>query len=238
LAADPHHTLMIKAAIFDMDGLLIDSEPLWKQAERRIYETVDVFVDDGFLRQTEGLRLADSIRLVHSIRPFTSKTEAQLAEEITLAMCDLILERGEALPGVYETLEFFLNRRIPMALASSSASVLISAVVRKLSLERYFRTVRSGDREVFGKPHPQIFISTAQDLDVTPTECMVFEDSLNGVLAAKAARMFCVAVPDRHAYDDSRMAIADVKLRSLEDFNGKLMVGDSSLRSAIATRGG
>ena len=215
---------MIKAAIFDMDGLLIDSEPLWRQAERRIYETVGVFVDDNFLRQVEGLRLDEAIQFVYNIHPFATKTKTQLAAEIMQAMCDLIQEKGEALPGVHKTLEFFLNKKIPMALASSSAEVLITTVIRKLSMQKYFTAIRSGEHEKFGKPHPQIFISTAQDLDLNPTECVVFEDSLNGVLAAKAARMFCIAVPDRHGYDDSRMTIADVKLKSLEEFSEELIV--------------
>ena len=219
----------VRAAIFDMDGLLIDSEPLWKQAERRIYETVDVFVDDDFLRQTEGLRLAESIQLVNSLRPFSTKTNEQLSDEITGAMCDMILTKGEALPGVYEALDFFKSRNIPVALASSSAHQLISIVMRKLSLEKYFSVISSGEHEPFGKPHPQIFISTAQDLQVDPTDCVVFEDSINGVLAAKAARMFCIAVPDRHGYEDSRLAIADVKLRSLEDFNEELLLRHRTL---------
>lgn len=228
---------MIKAAIFDMDGLLIDSEPLWKQAERRIYETVDVFVDDDFLRQTEGLRLAESIQLVYSLKPFTTKTKEQLTDEITNAMCEMISNKGEALPGVYETLDFFKRRNIPVALASSSAELLISTVIRKLSLEKYFSAIRSGEHERFGKPHPQIFISTAHDLQVDPTDCLVFEDSINGVLAAKAARMFCIAVPDRHGYDDSRLAIADIKLRSLEEFNEELLVRHRRLESKTAGGG-
>lgn len=207
-----------------MDGLLIDSEPLWKQAERQIYETIDVFVDDAFLRQTEGLRLAESIQLVRSLKPFSTKTNEQLIDEITDAMCDMILTKGEALPGVYETLDFFRSRNIPVALASSSAQQLITIVIRKLSLETYFSVIRSGEHEPFSKPHPQIFISTAKDLQVDPTDCVVFEDSINGVLAAKAARMFCIAVPDRHGYEDSRLAIADVKLKSLEDFNEELLL--------------
>lgn len=214
----------VRAAIFDMDGLLIDSEPLWKQAERRIYETVDVFVEDDFLRQTEGLRLAESVELVHSLKPFSTKTKEQLIEEITDAMCTMILTKGEALPGVYEALDFFCSRNIPVALASSSGHQLITAVIRKLSLATYFSVIRSGEHEPFSKPHPQIFISAAQDLQVDPTDCVVFEDSINGVLAAKAARMFCIAVPDKHGYEDSRLAIADVKLRSLEDFNEELLL--------------
>ena len=106
-----------------------------------------------------------------------------------------------------------------MALASSSHEILIQTVIKKLSLEKYFLVTRSGQHEKYGKPHPQIFISTAQALNVYPTDCIVFEDSLNGILAAKAARMYCIAVPDIHRFNEPRMAIADLKLKSLEEFN-------------------
>jgi HAD superfamily hydrolase (TIGR01509 family) len=202
-----------------MDGLLIDSEPFWKHAERTVYETVGVYIDDNFLRQVEGLRIDEAIQFVYNIHPFTKKTKAQVETEIIQTMRSLILEKGEALPGAYKVLDYFYNEKIPLALASSSAVVLMDAVIEKLGLQKYFIITRSGQHETFGKPHPQIFISTAQALNVYPTECMVFEDSLNGILAAKAARMFCVAVPDKHRYDDNRMAIADVKLKSLEDFS-------------------
>jgi mannitol-1-/sugar-/sorbitol-6-/2-deoxyglucose-6-phosphatase len=162
--------------------------------------------------------------LVQSLKPFSKKTREQLMEEITEAMREMIVAKGEALPGVYETLDFFRSRSVPLALASSSDHQLISTVLRKLSLEAYFSVIRSGEHEPFGKPHPQIFISTARDLRVEPADCVVFEDSINGVLAAKAAGMFCIAVPDRHGYEDSRLAIADVKLRSLADFKEELLL--------------
>lgn len=209
----------MKAAIFDMDGLLIDSEPFWKYAERKVYETVGVFIDDEFLRQVEGLRIDEAIQFVYDRYPFTSKSKAQVEAEIIETMRQLILEKGVALPGVYQTLDLFYENKIPMALASSSSEVLIAAVIEKLSLQKYFIVTRSGEHEKFGKPHPQIFISAAQALNVYPTECMVFEDSLNGMLAAKAARMYCIGVPDIHRFDDPRMAIADRKLKSLNEFN-------------------
>ncbi len=214
---------MINAVIFDMDGLLIDSEPFWKQAERAVYETVDVSIDDNFLRQVEGLRLDEAIQFVYDRHPFAKKTKKQVEVEIIQMMIDLIREKGKALPGVYQTLDYFKSKNIPLALASSSAEVLIQAVLKKLSLVSYFQFTRSGQLENFGKPHPQIFISTAQLLHVNPTQCLVFEDSLNGILAAKAARMFCIAVPDQHRFEDPRLSIADHKIKSLIDFKEALI---------------
>lgn len=211
------------AAIFDMDGLLLDSEPLWRQVSRRIYATVDVLVDDDFLSQTEGLRLVDSIQLVYGFKPFSKKTRERIGEEITDAMCDMIRSHGEALPGVYRTLQFFRSRGIPVALASSSGRRVIAAVVDKLSLEGCFAVTRSGEQESEGKPSPQIFLSTARELRADPSRCVVFEDSVNGVLAAKAAGMFCIAVPDPRGRADPRFAIADARLGSLEEFEESVL---------------
>lgn len=79
---------MIKAVIFDMDGLLIDSEPFWKYAERTVYETVDVFIDDDFLRQVEGLRIDEAIQFVYDRYPFTKKPKYRLKRKL-LKPCEI-----------------------------------------------------------------------------------------------------------------------------------------------------
>jgi mannitol-1-/sugar-/sorbitol-6-/2-deoxyglucose-6-phosphatase len=208
----------VRAAIFDMDGLLIDSEPLWRVAERDVYERAGLHVTEELLKRTEGLRLAESVQLVLDEVGGQQLSRNDLELEITLSMEELLTAQGAPMPGVHETLETLRRCGIPTALASSSSRPLVAAVIRKLGLQGCFTAVCSGDQEAFGKPHPQIFLSAARGLQVDPVNCMVFEDSLNGVLAAKAARMFCVAVPSPYSFDDPRLAIADVKLRSLLQF--------------------
>jgi HAD superfamily hydrolase (TIGR01509 family) len=214
-----------------MDGLLIDSEPFWKNAEKEVYARMGVHVSDEFLRQVEGVRLDEAIAFVHLHYPFTGKTFPEVENEIISIMAQLIVEGGKALPGVYNTLEMIRSKNMPMALASSSPMILIDAVMRKLQLDDYFSLKHSAQFEPYGKPHPGIFIKTANDLNIPPVHCLVFEDSLNGILAAKAARMTCIAVPDQHRYNDLRVSIADIKLSSLSEFNWEMVEALSSKHS-------
>ncbi|MES2559724.1 MAG: hexitol phosphatase HxpB [Bacteroidota bacterium] len=209
-----------KAVIFDMDGLLIDSEPYWRIAEKKIFGELGLKLDDNLLRQVMGFRLNEVVVYWYNYQPWPNPDFAQTEQEILNCVMELIANDAEALPGVYEILEFFHKQQIPMAVASSSAMRLIEAVVDKLGIRQYFQLLWSAEYEPYGKPHPGIFITTAQKLGMEPTQCLVFEDSVNGVLAAKAARMLCIAIPEEATFDDGRFAIADLKLRSLENLLG------------------
>ena len=109
--------------------------------------------------------------------------------------------------------------QLKVALASSSAYRVIRAVVERLGLADAFDLIYSAEEEEYGKPHPGVYLTTAHRLGVAPTRCLAVEDSLNGVLAAKAARMKCVAIPEAEARHDPRFAIADTVLDSLNGFD-------------------
>jgi sugar-phosphatase len=111
---------------------------------------------------------------------------------------------------------------MPLAIASSSSSEIIDAVVAKLGIRNYFEHVYSAQHETHGKPHPGVYITAASLLGVAPHKCLAFEDSPSGVLAAKAAKMKCVAVPDAEHRTHCYIQIADKILHSLTDFNEEL----------------
>ena len=113
---------------------------------------------------------------------------------------------------------------LKVAVASSSSEELIAAALDRLGL-RGLDAVRSAAPETYGKPHPAVLLSTARELGLDPTACVVLEDSLNGVIAAKAARMRCVAVPEADQLEDPRFAIADVRLPSLERLAPEALLG-------------
>lgn len=214
-----------KAVIFDMDGLLIDSEPYWKIAEKKIFGELGLQLDDALLRQVMGFRLSEVVKHWYNYQPWSNPDFTKTEEDVLNCVMELIANHAQTLPGVQTLLSYLHEQKIPMAIASSSAMRLIEAVVDKLNIRHYFQLLWSAEYESYGKPHPGIFITTAQKLGVEPTQCLVFEDSVNGVIAAKAARMMCIAVPEEATFVDGRFAIADLKVTSLS----KLLLPDSSV---------
>lgn len=208
-----------KAAIFDMDGLLIDSEPYWKIAEKKVFGELGIQLNDELLRQVMGFRLSEVVKHWYAYQPWESPDFTRTEEDVLFTVQQLVLEHAEAMPGVHELLEKCKRSGLKIALASSSAMALIEAVVDKLSIRSYFEVLWSAEYEPYGKPHPGIFLTTAEKLGVAPTDCVVFEDSINGVIATKAAKMYSVAVPEEATFNDPRFAIADVKVRSLTELS-------------------
>ncbi len=206
---------MLRAAIFDMDGLLVDSEPLWRRAEQQVFPTVGIELTDAMCMQTMGTRLDEVVRYWYGLHPWTGPSQEEVAAQVMARVIDLVATEGEALPGVAAALERCARAGLAVALASSSPMRLIDAVVDRLGIRACFTCLQSAEHEPYGKPHPGVFLTTAARLGVDPTACLVLEDSLAGVLAGKAARMRVVAVPAREQYDDPRFAIADLRLPSL-----------------------
>lgn len=201
--------------IFDMDGLLVDSEPLWKLAEKKVFGNYGLQLTDDLLRQVMGFRLSEVVQYWYRYQPWENFNAEQTEREIIEYMIEAIQTHAQALPGVREVLEQYASAGYKLAVASSSAMVLIETVVKKLGIASYFELLYSAEFEPYGKPHPGIFIHAAHKLNTASHQCVVLEDSINGVVAGKAARMFCVAVPEHISYNDPRFAIADAKIPSL-----------------------
>lgn len=205
---------MIKAVIFDMDGLLINSEPFWQAAEIEIFETVGISLTVPMCHQTMGLRIDEVVKYWYDQYTWKTPSLKAIEEQIIDRVIQKIQTHGQAMKGVYKLLDFFYKNDYPLALASSSYYRIIYTVLEKLKIRSYFEVIYSAESEIYGKPHPGIFITAAQKLGVSPLDCLVFEDSFNGVLAAKAARMMVVAVPE---IQDKRFVIADRIVDSLAD---------------------
>lgn len=214
---------MLDAVIFDMDGLLVDSEPLWVRAEIEIFGEVGVALGEEDCAKTKGLRIDDVVGYWFTRRPWTTCSPRDVEERLVSRVAELVRTEGTAKPGITEALGVARSRTGKLALASSSPSRIIRAALARLGLESAFDVVRSAETEPLGKPHPGIFLSTAQELGADAPRCLVLEDSLTGVLAAKAARMACVAVPEVHPDHDPRFVIADAVVGSLADVSGELV---------------
>jgi HAD superfamily hydrolase (TIGR01509 family) len=225
-AADRDRQERFVAAIFDMDGLLIDSEPSWRQVEMAIFDRLGVSLTEELCLETKGMVVDEVTRHWYGLYPWTGPTPEVVAEEIVDAMVALLSGTVMVKPGALHALRFCHDRGLAMAIASSSPLRLIEGVVDGLGLADWFGVLHSAQDEVVGKPDPAVFLTTARRLGVTPSACVVFEDSPAGVRAAIAAGMACVAVPETDValtHDDRRsLASADLILHSLEDLDDDL----------------
>lgn len=207
----------LDAILFDMDGLLIDSEPLWQQAEIEVFQTVGLTLTRELCQRTTGLRIDQVVAYWYQQQPWQGHSQDRVAERIVERVIELILEHGKPMAGVDRAIAQAQNLNVPLALATSSAYGIIEAVLKTLGLTSVFQQIYSATEERYGKPHPGVFLTTADRLGVDPVNCLVLEDSFNGVLAAKAARMHCIAVPEGYPQHDPRFVIADQVVGSLLD---------------------
>lgn len=209
---------MIQAVIFDMDGLLVDSEPIWQEAELQVFNELGVPFSRANCVETRGWRVDEVVAYWHARHPWPSPPPERVVARLLEVVIGMVRERGVALPGAIDAIERMSSRYGgAVALASSSPGILIEEVLRVLGVREHFRVVHSAEAEDYGKPHPAVFLSAARKLGVDPTRCLVFEDSFAGVLAAKAARMRCIAVPEAAEREDPRFSIADRVLGSLAE---------------------
>lgn len=212
---------MIEAIIFDMDGLLIDSEPLWHEAEIETANIVGIKMNKEQCFETTGLKSDKIIEHWYEKHKWKYPSQKKVEERLINKLISLVEKRGVEKAGAVNILEFFKKKRLKIALASSSQKIIINAVVKKLGIKKYFNAINSAEFEEYGKPHPAVYLKTAKLLKVNPVKCLAFEDSFNGLLAAKSARMKCVCVPDESIENSPKLAIADEVIPSLADFDNK-----------------
>lgn len=215
--------LMNRAVIFDMDGLLIDSEPLWWRAGVEALRTVGVQLDDRDVSETIGLRTDAAVAHWFGRYPWTGKTQLQIEGEVTTRVAELIRDSAQPMPGARGLVDFLHQQRIPMGLCSSSPYPVIDAVLAKLQLRECLQVVYSAEDEPFGKPHPGAYLSCAARMGITPQRCIAFEDSLPGAQSAKAAQMKVVAVPNVESAKTGNFDFCDARLDSLVEFTPRML---------------
>lgn len=208
---------MINTVIFDMDGLLLDTEPLWGVSMLRIAEKHKIPITWERFKETTGLRIYEVTDHWALNYPWQGKTATEVADEI---LDDIIASsklHATVLRGVEKTLQLLREKGYKIGLASSSPAHMIHALTDHFGLTVYFDVITSADAVELGKPHPAVFLHCAAELGSKPNECVVLEDSVNGMIAGKAARMKVIVIPDDAHFNDPRFSLADLKLRSMED---------------------
>ncbi len=212
-------TAALRAVIFDMDGVLIDTEPVWRRVEIEVFASLGVAITDAECRETMGMRVNEVVRLWQQRRPWSGASSDEVTRRIVDGVIEHVRTQGVATDGVFSAVRAVRRAGLLCAVASSSPSALIAAVVERLGVGGDVDVVCSAEDDVHGKPAPDIYLRTASLLGVAPASCLAIEDSINGVLSARAAGMPCIAIPDEVTAADARIDHATLRLDSLRDLD-------------------
>jgi mannitol-1-/sugar-/sorbitol-6-/2-deoxyglucose-6-phosphatase len=212
---------MVDTVIFDMDGLLIDSEPLWMQAMQEVFAGLGHSLTPELAGRTTGLRTVEVVAYWHRYFGWNTRSVEAVADDIVDNVIEKILAQATTMPGACTVLEGFKARGVKLGVASSSPRRLIDPALKHFGLTPYFDAVHSAEGEAYGKPHPAVYLACAAKLNALPLSCLAFEDSANGMIAAKAARMKVVVVPEPHHQANPRYILADLQLERLDQFTDK-----------------
>ncbi len=211
------------AVIFDMDGIIIDSEPLWKQAEKEVFSAIGVQIKEELANITASLTTKEVTKYWYNYMPWKGKSLDKVENEVIDLVGHLIKRDGKAIEGIKELLDFFQQKEFKIGLATNSPFKLIPVVLNKIGIADYFDVISSSEFEEEGKPNPAVYLTTAKKLNIKPENCIVFEDSLSGVTAAKKAHMKTVALCPKGEFETEKYDLADLKLTALNSFkNGYL----------------
>lgn len=216
----------ILAAIFDMDGLLVDSEPLWDQAELDVIASLGVDISRRHeLPDTLGLRIDMVVDLWFAQQPWNGPSRQEVTERIITRAIALVEEKKPLLPGVREAVTLCKSQGIKVGLASASPLHMLEKVLTMFDLRDDFDALASAEKLPYSKPHPQVYLDCAAKLGIDPLNCVALEDSVNGMIASKAARMRSIVVPAHENQGDPRFVLADVKLTSLTELTAAHLRG-------------
>ncbi|MBL0357025.1 MAG: hexitol phosphatase HxpB [Chitinophagaceae bacterium] len=215
--------MQLNTVIFDMDGLLIDSEPLWNEAAAEVFRQYGLQLSKEQYDSTTGMRIKEFVLWWFGKNNISSVHAAKAEDEIIALVIHKVKTKARPMQGLEHIFNFFISRKFKIGLASSSPTSLIDVVVDKLGIRNYINAINSAAHLPLGKPHPQVYLNCADDLQSSAAECVCFEDSFNGLVAAKAAGMKCVVVPAAHDSGKPKFNAADLKISSLQNFNDLLL---------------
>ena len=210
-------TASIQAVIFDMDGVLIDSEPLWQQVEYQVLFGLGVPVTMPTIQETTGLRIDQCIDYWYHKSPWPQYDNAAVVKTIVDEVASQILLSGEAMQGVHDAIAHCQALGLKIGLATSSFYSIIDAVLTKLELTNQFDAITSAEGLAYGKPHPEVYLNCAAALAVDPRRCLAIEDSFNGVIAARAANMQTLVIPAEDQRQLPKWVVAHHQAQSLTE---------------------
>jgi HAD superfamily hydrolase (TIGR01509 family) len=217
---------MVEAVIFDMDGLMVNSEDLWEETERLYFAKKGSAYSSQLDQLLMGRKKEESARIIKDYLGLHDPIE-RIIEERYQILRELCLDGLELMPGLEELLYSLSRSKVPLGLASSSPLEQIHFVLDRFGLRHHFSALVSGDMVAQGKPAPDIYLLASSELGVDPASCLALEDTVNGVLAAKAAGMLCIAVPDKRQ-KGLDFSMADAVVESLAELDANTLLSFKS----------
>lgn len=206
-----------EAVIFDMDGVLVNSEPFYAEVEQKNFSRLGLTISEEEHQTYQGTATDRMWQLIKE-RHGVNQTVKELVEMTNNLVTPYFqsLEKIEPMPGVKILIKQLKEKGMILAVASSSYSDVIEIILQKTGLKKYFEVVVDSQMAGSSKPEPDIFLLAANKLNVKPEKCLVIEDSKNGIAAAKSAGMFCVAFagPGSELQDQSQ---ADLVISDFEE---------------------
>ncbi|MGC5051042.1 HAD family hydrolase [Micromonospora sp. DT48] len=214
--------MTVDGVVFDLDGVIVDSEPVWEEVRRAyVAEHGGVWQDDT-QRRLMGMSTGEWARYL-SDELGVRRTADQVAAEVVEEMARRYAARVPVIDGAVDVVRR-LAERWPLGLASSSPTRLIAAALAATDLTDAFRTTLSTEETERGKPAPDVYLTVARRLDLDPTRCVAVEDSSNGVRSAAAAQMAVVAVPHgAYPLDADARRLAATVLESIDELTPEVV---------------
>ena len=209
---------MIEAVVFDLDGVLLDSEQVWDEVREQLVKERGGRWNDRAHTEMMGMSSVEWSRYMHDELGVPDPPE-KISTEVVRRLEEVYRKRLPLIDGAQEAVEQ-LSGRWPLGLASSSNRELIDLVLELSGLARFFHATVSSEEVARGKPAPDVYLEAARRLSVPPNACAAVEDSRNGIRAAKAAGMRMIAIPNPHfPPDDESLELADVTLGSIAELS-------------------
>ena len=213
---------MIDAVIFDLDGVLLDSEQVWDEAREQLAKERGGRWHENAQRDMMGMSSLEWSRYMHDVIGIPEPPE-EISREVVERIAKLYREHLPVVPGAREAIAR-LAARWALGLASSSNRELIDLALELLGVKHRFKATVSSEEVARGKPAPDVYLEAARRLGVEPTHAAAIEDSENGIRAAKAAGIRVIAIPNPHFPPaEDALTQADVLLRSLDELTPEVV---------------
>ena len=201
--------------IFDMDGVMIDSEPFWQLAQINALKHLGIIVTAEDCEKTTMGKRIDHVAKIWCDLHCLEISPKQLADEILDQVVISIKENGQEIIGLKELLTYLKQENYKIGLATSSSWKIIDAVLDQLDVRNYFQEICSADDEKYGKPNPAVYLKVMEKLNSKPEECIILEDSVTGMIAAKASMAFTIVL--NADLSTAKFSIADHRCQSLQN---------------------